>query len=387
MTSPTPFTIAIAPELLSDIRDRVARYPWDHLPDAGGWSCGTAISSLRDLVGYWLDRYDWRVAEAGLNKLPQYRAKIGDIALHFVWCRGSNDRNLPLLLSHGWPGSFFEFAPIVEQLAYPERFGGDAADGRDVIVPSLPGYGFSERPPHPIGPRRTAELFDALMTEILGYPGYLAQGGDWGAMITGWLGYRHAEHCRAIHLNMLGLRSREMAPASEAERVWAETYQARFQQEGAYLQLQGTKPQSLSFAMMDSPVGIAAWIIEKFAAWSDLPRDAAGAPDLGARYSPDQLLTNIMIYLVTRSFATSTWMYRGYFAEEPNRMAPGTRIEMPTGIAAFRDPVYSMPPRSLVSRGYNIVHWTDMPSGGHFAAMEAPDLFVADVQKFARLVR
>jgi microsomal epoxide hydrolase len=275
MTSPTPFTIAIDAAVLTDIRDRVARYPWDHLPDAGGWSCGTGISSLRDLVGYWLDRYDWRVAEASLNSLPQYHAKIGDFALHFVWYKGSNDRNPPLLLSHGWPGSFFEFAPIVEQIAHPERFGGDSADGCDVIVPSLPGYGFSDRPQRPIGPRRTAELFNGLMTKVLGYPRYLAQGGDWGAMISSWLGYCHAEHCRAIHLNMLGLRNRAMAPTNEAERAWAETYQARFQQEGAYLQLQGTKPQSLSFAMMDSPVGIAAWIVEKFAAWSDLPHDAA----------------------------------------------------------------------------------------------------------------
>jgi pimeloyl-ACP methyl ester carboxylesterase len=385
--TPTPFTIAIDAAVLTDIRDRVAHYPWDHLPDAGGWSCGTAIASLRDLVGYWLDSYEWREEEARLNELPQYHAIVDDIALHFVRYRGSNERNPPLLLSHGWPGSFVEFAPIVEQLAHPERFGGDAADGSDVIIPSLPGYGFSGRPRHPIGPRRTAELFDALMTKVLGYPSYIAQGGDWGAMITGWLGYRHAEHCRAIHLNMLGLRNREMAPASDAERAWAESYQARFQQEGAYLQLQGTRPQSLSFAMMDSPVGIAAWIIEKFAAWSDLPRDPSGAPDLGACYSPDRLLTNIMIYLVTRSFATSTWMYRGYFAEEPNRMAPGTKLETPTGIAAFRDPVYSMPPRSLVERGYTIVQWTDMPRGGHFAAMEAPELFVADVQKFLRLVR
>jgi pimeloyl-ACP methyl ester carboxylesterase len=387
MNAATPFSIAIDDAVLADIRERVSRYPWADLPDAGGWHCGTSLGYLRDLTRYWLDNYDWRAEEAKLNQLPQFQAEIAGLKLHFIHVKGSGTKNLPLLLSHGWPGSFFEFAEIIEPLAHPERFGGDAEDGFDVVVPSLPGYGFSGRPPHPIGPRSTARLFNALMTQVLGYDRYLAQGGDWGAVITGWLGYRHAESCRAIHLNMIGLRNADMAPVSETEKAWDRKFQTLFRQEGAYLQLQATKPQSLAFAMMDSPVGIAGWIIEKFAAWSHLPRDPLGAPALGVRYSQDQLLTNIMIYLVTKSFATSTWMYRGFFAEQPTGMAPGTSVTVPTGIAAFPDPVYGPPPRSLVERGYNVTHWTDMPRGGHFAALEEPELFVADLRAFARNIR
>jgi pimeloyl-ACP methyl ester carboxylesterase len=387
MNAATPFSIAIDDAVLADIRERVSRYPWADLPDAGGWHCGTSLGYLRDLTRYWLDNYDWRTEEAKLNQLPQFQAEIAGLKLHFIHVKGSGTKNLPLLLSHGWPGSFFEFAEIIEPLAHPERFGGDAEDGFDVVVPSLPGYGFSGRPPHPIGPRSTAGLFNALMTQVLGYDRYLAQGGDWGAVITGWLGYRHAESCRAIHLNMIGLRNADMTPVSETEKAWDTKFRTLFRQEGAYLQLQATKPQSLAFAMMDSPVGIAAWIIEKFAAWSHLPRDPLGAPALGMRYSQDQLLTNIMIYLVTKSFATSTWMYRGFFAEQPTGMAPGTSVTVPTGIAAFPDPVYGPPPRSLVERGYNVTHWTDMPRGGHFAALEEPELFVADLRAFARNIR
>ena len=387
MSAPTQFTIAIDEAVLADIRERIRRYPWDELPDAGGWSCGTSLAYLRNLAAYWLDGYDWRAEEAKLNQLPQFHANIAGLPLHFIHVKGSGPKPQPLLLSHGWPGSFFEFAELVEPLAHPERFGGKIEDAFDVVVPSLPGYGFSGRPGHPIGPRSTAQLFNALMTEVLGYDSYLAQGGDWGAVVTGWLGYRHAVSCRAIHLNMVGLRSPEMAPETEAEKAWDAKYQALFRQEGAYLQLQATKPQSLAFAMMDSPVGIAGWIIEKFAAWSHVPRDPQSAPALGVRYTDDQLLTNIMIYLVTKSFATSTWMYRGFFMEQPIHMAAGTSVTVPTGIAAFPDPVYGPPPRSLVERGYNVTHWTDMPRGGHFAAMEEPGLFVEDLRAFARTLR
>jgi microsomal epoxide hydrolase len=388
MTSaPTPFKIDIPDAILADIKDRVARYPWADLPDAGDWHCGTSLAYLRTLCRYWLDSYDWRAAEAKLNALPQFHATAAGFPLHFIHVKGSGPRPRPLLLSHGWPGSFFEFAQLAEKLAHPERFGGDPADAFDVVVPSLPGYGFSARPNRPIGPRTTSEIFNSLMTEVLGYESYLAQGGDWGSMITGWLGYRYPQSCRAIHLNMVILRSPAMAPQGDAEKEWESRSQSMFRTEGAYLQLQSTKPQSLAFAMMDSPVGIAAWIVEKFAAWSHLPRDPKGSPALGVRYSEDDLLTNIMIYLVTRSFATSTWMYRGFAEERPNRMEAGTSVTVPTGIAAFPDPVFPLPPRSLVERGYNVTHWTDMPRGGHFAAMEEPELFLDDLRAFARSVR
>jgi pimeloyl-ACP methyl ester carboxylesterase len=387
MRQPSPFSIRIADSVLDDIRERVRRYPWGDLADAGGWGCGTEVATLRALAEYWLYTYDWRAEEATLNRLPHFRAEAAGLTLHYIHVKGSGPRPLPILLSHGWPGSFLEFAPLVEKLAHPERFGGDLADSFDVVVPSLPGYGFSDRPARPIGPRSTARHFNALMTEVLGYPSYLAQGGDWGAVISSVLGLEHAGSCRAIHLNMLGLRGPDMAPVSEAEREWAKRSHARFSQEGAYLRLQATRPQSLSFAMMDSPVGIAGWILEKFAAWSDLPRAADGSPDLWARYERDQILTNIMLYLVTKSFASAAWMYRGFFAEPPNHLPAGARIEVPVGFAAFPDPVYAPPPRSLVEKSYNITRWTEMDRGGHFAALEAPDLFLDDLRAFARTVR
>lgn len=387
MTAATPFTIAVDDAVLAEIRERVRRYPWDDLPDAGGWSCGTDIGYLRYMTQYWLEQYDWRAEEAKLNRLPHFQAEVMGLKLHFIHLRGAGPKPMPLLISHGWPGSFHEFDEVIEPLAHPERFGGDPADAFDVIVPSLPGYAFSGRPARPIGPKTTARLFNALMTEVLGYDSYLAQGGDWGAMVTGWLGYQHPESCRAIHLNMIGLRNADMAPTTEAEKAWEARYQALFRIEGAYLQLQATKPQTLGFAMMDSPVGVAAWILEKFAAWSHVPHAPDGAPALGARYSDEQLLTNVMLYLVTKSFATATWMYRGFFAEQPFMMDPGTRVTVPTGVAAFPDPVYGPPPRSLAERGYNITHWTDMQFGGHFAAMEEPQRFVEDVRAFARTLR
>jgi pimeloyl-ACP methyl ester carboxylesterase len=379
-----PFSIQIPDAVIADILDRVRRYPWDDLPDAGGWSCGTGLGYMREFARYWLDTYDWRAEEAKLNRVSHFRAEAAGLPLHFIHMRGSGPKPTPLLLSHGWPGSFFEFMAVVEPLAHPERFGGDVADAFDVVIPSLPGYGFSGRPSQPIGPRGTARHFNALMTEVLGYDRYIAQGGDWGSTVSAWLGYEHSTACRAVHLNMIGLRNPDMVPVTEAEKAWETARQRRFRPEGAYLQLQATKPQSLGFAMMDSPVGIAAWILEKFAAWSDVPRATDGTPDLDARFTKDRLLTNIMLYLVTKSFATSTWMYRGFFAEQPNHLAAGTRVEVPVGLAVFRDPVYSPPPRSMVEKAYNITHWTDMPRGGHFAAMEEPDLFVQDIRAFAR---
>ncbi len=258
-----------------------------------------------------------------------------------------------------------------------------------MIAPSLPGYGFSGKPANPIGPRRTAALFNGLMTEVLGYDRYIAQGGDWGSLVSGWMGLDHRPACKAIHLNMFGLRhhgAARLGPPSEQdlteeEQAWVGRQTGALQDEIAYSLLHMTRPQTLSYAMMDSPVGAAAWIIEKFYAWAD-----RRGRDFEACFTRDQLLTNVMIYLVTGTFNTATWMYRGY-AEEPPALPPGARVEAPTGVAAFPDPVFVPPPRSYVERGYNVVHWTEMPRGGHFAALEAPNLFLQDVRAFGRLVR
>ena len=377
-----PFVIDVATRRLDEIRARVEAFDWDAVPDAGGWNSGVGLADLRRLVDHWLQRYDWRTQEAQLNLLPQFLADVGDQKLHYVHVRGSG-AGRPLLLLHGWPGSFLEFARLVDPLAHPERHGGRAEDGFDVVVPSLPGYAFSGRPARPIGPRATAGLMHTLMTDVLGYDRFLVQGGDWGAAIAAWMAHDHPQACLGLHLNMVLLQAGDVKPQTDEERAWADKRATMNQAEGGYSHLQGTKPQTLAVAMSDSPVGVAAWILEKFAAWSDLPRRADGSPDLWTSYDEDLLLTNIMLYVAPRSFPTSTWIYRGRVLEGSGTFPEGSRIAVPTGVAAFPDPVFAPPPRSLVQRTYDVARWTDMPRGGHFAALEQPDLLIDDLQAFA----
>ncbi len=382
MATLRPFQIAVPDETLALIRAKVAAYAWHEMPADGGWAYGTNLDYMKELCAYWLEAFDWRAQEAALNRLPHFTAPVEDLDLHFIHERGSGPAPLPLLISHGWPGSVFEFQEIVEPLAHPERFGGSSEDAFDVIAPSLPGFGFSGKPGRPMGPRRMAGLFAGLMTGVLGYDGYLAQGGDWGGAISSWLGYEHAPACRGIHINIMTMRAAD-GPQGAAEEAWA----ARFKQEQAlemgYRTIQATKPQTLSYAMMDSPVGVAAWIIEKWNSWSDTEGD-----DIESVYTKDQLLTNVMVYLVTGTFNTASWIYFGRREEGGRLLSPeGRRVEVPTGCALFPAELLSWPPRSYVERVYNVTHWTEMPRGGHFAAMEQPDLLVEDIRSFARSLR
>lgn len=376
-----PFKIDISQAKIDSILARVRGAALPDAPEGGpgnAWAYGTPVRYMKEIAAYWTGSFDWRKAEAGLNRFPQFKARIGELDIHFVHEKGSNTRPRPLILSHGWPGSIFEFQHIIEPLAHPERFGGKTEDGFDVVVPSLPGYGFSGKPKKPMSPRSVARLFDVLMTDALGYDAYLAQGGDWGSTVSGWLGYE-GKGCKAVHLNMMGWFSPGVVPETKEEQ----DYQARFQQvfdaEGAYFRLQMTKPLSLSYAMADSPLGQAAWIIEKFKGWSHIEGD-----DIEAAYTKDQLLTNIMIYLVTDTFATSTWMYRGLM-EDPGGapIALKSRVERPCAIANFPHDFLVWPPRSLAERHFNIVRWTEMGEGGHFAALERPQKFIEDVRGFA----
>ena len=382
MTSPKPFRIAVPAEVLDRIRTRVAGYVWHEMPDDGGWAYGANLDYMKALCAYWLEEFDWRTQEAMLNRFPQFTAPVRGIDVHFIHEKGSGPAPLPLIISHGWPGSVAEFVEIIEPLAHPERFGGSEDDAFDVIAPSLPGFGFSGRPARPMGPRKMAGLFAELMTGVLGYEGYVAQGGDWGGAISSWLGYEHAPACRAIHLNIMTMRDAG-GPQGAEEEAWA----ARFEQEQAleegYRTQQATKPQTLSYAMMDSPVGVAAWIVEKFNSWSD-----TGGDDVESVYTKDELLTNIMIYLVTGTFNTASWIYYGRREEGGRVLSPeGRRVEVPTGCALFPAEFLSWPPRSYVERVYNVTRWTEMPCGGHFAAMEQPGLLVEDLRAFARTAR
>jgi len=382
MKSIRPFSIDFPNEALEFVRSRVAAYPWHEMPDDGGWQYGTNLDYLRELCRYWVDEFDWRKQETALNRFSHFMAPVEGIDIHFIHEKGSGPRPMPLLISHGWPGSIVEFLEIIEPLAHPERFGGRVEDAFDVVAPSLPGFGFSARPPRPFGPRKMADRFALLMTDTLGYDGYLAQGGDWGAAISSWLGLEHAPACKAIHINLLTMRAAD-GPRTGEERAWAERFKREQIMEDGYRTQQATRPQTLSYAMMDSPVGVAAWIIEKLHSWSDIRED-----DVESAHSKDTMLTNIMVYILTRTFNTASWIYYGR-REEGGRVLSrdGKRVEVPTACALFPAEILAWPPRSYAERIYNVQRWTEMPRGGHFAALEAPEQLVDDIRAFARSLR
>jgi pimeloyl-ACP methyl ester carboxylesterase len=377
-----PFSIDVAEETLQRIRNKVAQYPWHEMPDDGGWGYGTNLDYLKEFCSYWLDQYDWRKHEAELNRFAHYRAEVDGIDLHFIHEPGSGPAPMPLIISHGWPGSVVEFNDIIEPLAHPERFGGSVDDAFEVIAPSLPGFGFSGRPPRPYGPRKMAGVFNQLMTDVLGFDGYLAQGGDWGGAISSWLGFDHAPACCAIHINVMTMRHPD-GPQGAEEQAWAAQFERDQVMQDGYRTQQATRPQTLSYAMMDSPVGVAAWLIEKFHDWSDIDGD-----DIESVHSKDALLTNIMVYLVTGSFNTASWIYYGRREEGGRVMSPeGKRVEVPTAVALFPAEMLAWPPRSYVERVYNVTQWSEMPRGGHFAALEQPGLLIDDLRAFSRSLR
>ncbi|WP_296598613.1 epoxide hydrolase family protein [Phenylobacterium sp.] len=380
MANIEPFEVTWTEAEVGRVLDQVRGYPWPPAPEvADGWAYGCDAGYLKALCAHWTDAYDWRAAVADLNRFPQFTAKVEDFDIHFLHVVGEAGGKRPLLVTHGWPGSHYEFWQAIEKLAFPSRFGGQASDAFDLVVPSLPGFGFSSKPSRPIGQRTTARLFNTLMTQVLGYDSYLAQGGDWGAMVTSWLGREHGANARAIHLNMLGFRPHG-GPENEAEVAWAQKQAAAMEMMGAYFRLQVSKPQSIAWMGAGNPVGQAAWIAERFHDWSDLRTKS-----MDQAYPKDRLLTNIMIYVMTGSFTSGAWYYRGLVEEGGVAFAPGERVETPTAFANFPgEPLYSAPPRSFAERAYNIVRWTDMPSGGHFAAMEEPDLFVDEVRAWGR---
>ena len=377
-----PFRIDVPDTTLEQIRTQVADYPWHEMPDDGGWAYGTPLGYMKELCAYWLNEFDWRKQEAAINRFSHFIAPVQGIDLHFIQEKGDGPSPLPLIISHGWPGSIVEFLDIIQPLAHPQRFGGSTDDACDVIVPSLPGFGVSGRPGRPIGPRKMAELFNRLMIDVLGYSNYLAQGGDWGGAISSWLGFEHAPACQAIHINILTMRHPD-GPHGPEEEAWAVQFERDQLLENGYRTQQATKPQTLSYAMMDSPVGVAAWIIEKFNSWADTDGD-----NIESAHTKDSLLTNIMVYLVTKTFNTASWIYYGR-REEGGRLlsTDNRRVEVPTAAALFPAELLAWPPQSYVERLYNITHWSEMPRGGHFAALEEPELLIDDIRAFARTLR
>jgi microsomal epoxide hydrolase len=371
----TPFRIQVPEVVLDDLKQRLRRTRWPDQVSGSGWDYGTDSAYLRELVAYWADGFDWRRQEEMLNRLPQFMASVEGQDIHFVHARSGNPGALPLLISHGWPGSFFEMYKVIPLLTDPGAHGGDPADAFDVIVPSLPGFGFSGRPTGPgMSAARMAEVFHGLMTQELGYQRYGAQGGDWGSVISGWLGRLNPQAVAGIHITLLigrtGTAETEEEKALEAQ---AQQWQLR---ESAYARLHQTKPQTASYALNDSPAGLAAWITEKFRTWSDC------GGDIESRFSKDELLTNLTIYWVTQTIGSSMRIYY----ETVRNSRPQPRVEVPTGIADFPGEIVRTTAR-LANLSYNVTHWTTMPRGGHFAALEEPDLLVEDIRDFFRPLR
>ena len=374
-----PFKINISDKIIEEIKTKVSNYPWHEMPDDGGWDYGTNLEYMKEISKYWVNKFDWKKTEEKLNKFKNFKSNIDGIDIHFIYEKGSGSNPRPLLLNHGWPGSIIEFLHIIDKLAHPERFGGSEQESFDVVVPSLPGYGFSGRPSKPIGPRKMASIFNLLMTDILGNKTFMAQGGDFGGAISSWLGYDFPKTCTAIHVNIFIVRHPD-GPQTNEEKEWEERFERDQILENGYRTQQSTKPQTLSYAMMDSPVGVAAWIIEKMRGWSDIKNG-----DIESVYSKDALLSNIMVYLVTKTFNTASWIYYGR-KEEGGRFLPkeGLPIKVPTAVALFPKEYLEWAPRSYVEKIYNIQRWTEMPKGGHFAALEQPDLLIKDIKEFAK---
>ena len=380
---PVPFSLHFPDAALADLRERLARtrFP-DQAPDAP-WAYGTDVGYLRELVGYWRDRFDWRAEEARLNAFPQFKVALHDIDVHFLKVEGHGPKPLPLLLSHGWPGSVFEFMEILPMLTDPARFGGDPADAFTVIAPSLPGYGLSFTPNQPrFSLERIADCFADLMTDVLGYQKFAAQGGDWGAFVTSRLGFAHPEKLVGIHVNLLSVRRDPKLienPTAE-ERVYLDQLNHFLKEETGYQWIQGTKPQTLAFGLSDSPAGLAAWIIEKFRTWSDCHGD------LESVFTKDQLLADITLYWLTGAIGSTFWPYYARM-HGPWPIPDGRTVDVPMGYCQFPTEILR-PPRSVASRLYtDIRRWSVMPKGGHFAAMEQPAALAEEVRAFFRPLR
>jgi len=374
-----PYQAKISEETLQNIYTKVKNYSWHEMPDDGGWNYGTNLDYMKEFSKYWIENFNWRKTEEKINKFKNFKTNIDGIDIHFIHEKGSGKSPKPLLLSHGWPGSIIEFLHIIDQLAHPEKFGGKEEDAFDVVVASLPGFGFSGRPTNPIGPRKMSAIFNSLMTNVLGYKKYIAQGGDFGGTICTWLVYDFPESLAGIHINILITRHPD-GPQTQEEKEWQERFKKEQRIEDGYRTQQATKPQTLSYAMMDSPVGVAAWIIEKMRGWSDIENG-----DIESVYSKDILLSNIMVYLVTKTFNTASWIYYGR-REEGGRSLPKEHLplKVSTAVALFPKEYLEWAPRSYVERIYNIQQWTEMSKGGHFAALEQPELLIKDIRKFAK---
>ncbi len=382
------FTVAVPDEVLADLRERLAKVRWPGDFANAHWEYGTNQAYLQELVEYWLNEYDWRKHESEMNTFSHYKTDIDGVPIHFIHEPGKGPNPAPLILSHGWPWTFWDFQKVIRPLTDPAAFGGDPNDSFDVIIPSLPGYGFSTPlTTSGINFWRTADLWVKLMQDVLDYKKFAAQGGDWGAIITAQLGHKYADRLLGCHVNLMVPLDVFVGSLPEAgeygqeEAGWYDRNMNFFAAESGYSALQTTKPQTLAFALNDSPVGLCSWILEKRRTWSDCDGDVE------KRFSKDDLCTTMTLYWITQSFGTSA---RYYYEATHNPWQPAHErtpiVEAPTGVAVFLKEVILMP-HKWAEGYYNLKRWTTMPSGGHFAPMEEPELLVNDVREFFRPLR
>ena len=385
--SATEFLINIPQQTLDDLQARLRQTRWaDEIED--GWTFGTDRRQLRTLIDHWTNAFDWRRQEDVMNRFAHFRAEVKGFDIHFIHERGVGAEPLPIVLTHGYPDSFLRFAKIIPMLTHPEAHGGDPADAFDVVVPSLPGFGFSGSPTKPGTIFRVGDLWHTLMTDVLGYPRFAAHGGDWGTTVTEQLARSHAPSLVGVHLTDVPFWHLFQKPKdlSRDEQRYVDTTTKWQQQDGVYALIQGTRPYTLARALNDSPVGLASWIIDKFHAWSDC------GDNLETSFTKDELLTNVTLYWVTGTIGSSFLPYADFvnagamtWTVEAFKQWVGS-TDVPAGFAMFPKDI-SHPPREWASRFFNVQRWTEMPRGGHFAALEEPELLVDDIRRFFRPLR
>ena len=385
MTAPCPFELKIPDTAIQDLRERLGRTRFPDQAPGEPWAYGTDLAWMRELVEYWQTKFNWRAQEARLNAFPQFKVELAGVDIHYLHVQGKGPNPMPLLLSHGWPGSVFEFLVLIPMLTDPARFGGDPADAFTVVAPSLPGFGLSFTAGQPrLGVEQMADAFASLMTDVLGYPRFATQGGDWGASVSSRLGFAHPDKTIGVHLNLLPLRrdpTRVLsAVPTPEERRYLDELKHWIGEETGYATLQATKPQTLAFAMTDSPAGLAAWISEKFRTWSDCGGDVESV------FTKDEMLANISLYWFTAAIGSSFWPYYARH-HGPWPIPDGQTVDVPMGYCEFPTEIVR-PPRSLAQRTFtNIQRWSVMPRGGHFAAMEQPEALAAEIREFYRPLR
>ena len=382
------FDIDVPEPVLHDLLQRLTSTRLGVSHDENDWDAGTSPAYLRELLDHWRSEYDWRAHEARLNRFAHFQADVGGTQLHFIHERGRGDAPLPIVLTHGYPDSFLRFEKLIPLLTDPSAHGGDAQDAFDVVVPSLPGYGFSELPAKGSTTFQIGNLWHKLMTATLGYPRFAAHGGDWGSTVTEHLARSHPRSVVGIHLTDVPFWHAFQKPKepSDAERKFLDANERFPMEEGAYAMIQGTRPQTLADGLNDSPAGLAAWIVEKFQRWSDCDGE------IERRFSKDELLTNVTLYWVTQTIGSSFMPYYDmtnagiarWMVEKAKDWAHPAKV--PAALALFPKDL-TRPPREWAERFFDVQRWTEMPRGGHFAALEEPELLAADIRAFFRPLR